>query len=46
MLNFQRIPVTDKKVFRKLILCKSCGARVEVKNFNRKLCSRCGHRAR
>lgn len=30
--------------FKKLINCRSCGRRVEVKNFNQGLCERCGYR--
>jgi len=29
---------------KKIIYCKSCGKRIEVNNFNRMLCERCGYR--
>ncbi len=29
---------------KKIIKCKSCGKRLEVSNFNRMLCERCGYR--
>jgi hypothetical protein len=36
---FERI---DK--VKKIVFCKSCGKRIEVDNFNRMLCNRCGYR--
>lgn len=38
-VTFERI-----KGIRKIIYCKSCGRRIEVNNFNRMLCDRCGYR--
>jgi len=32
------------KGIKKIIYCKSCGKRLEVNNFNRMLCERCGYR--
>jgi hypothetical protein len=29
---------------KKIVYCKSCGKRIEVNNFNRMLCERCGYR--
>jgi hypothetical protein len=29
---------------KKIVFCKSCGKRIEVDNFNRMLCNRCGYR--
>ena len=29
---------------KRIIRCKSCGKRIEVLNFNRKLCEECGYR--
>jgi len=29
---------------KKIRYCKSCGKRIEVKNFNQLLCERCGYR--
>lgn len=29
---------------KKIAYCKSCGRRMEVNNFNRLLCERCGYR--
>ncbi len=38
--------VTFEKIkgIKKIIYCKSCGRRLEVDNFNRMLCERCGYR--
>jgi len=38
-IPFQKI---DK--VKKIVFCKSCGKRIEVDNFNRMLCNRCGYR--
>ncbi len=32
------------KGIKKIIRCKSCNRRIEVSNFNRMLCDRCGYR--
>jgi len=29
---------------RKIIRCSSCGKRIEIKNFNRTKCDKCGYR--
>ncbi len=29
---------------KKIVYCKSCGKRLEVNNFNRMLCDKCGYR--
>jgi len=42
----RRQPIKFEKIsgIKKIIYCKSCGKRLEVNNFNRMLCERCGYR--
>ncbi len=39
-------PIRFEKIsgIKKIVHCKSCGRRIEVSNFNRMLCDRCGYR--
>jgi hypothetical protein len=39
-------PIKFEKIsgIKKIIRCKSCNKRIEVSNFNRMLCDRCGYR--
>ncbi|MEM4267702.1 MAG: hypothetical protein QXK37_02630 [Candidatus Woesearchaeota archaeon] len=38
------MPFMKIEKVKKIVFCKSCGKRIEVDNFNRMLCSRCGYR--
>jgi Zn finger protein HypA/HybF involved in hydrogenase expression len=46
VIRMAKSPIKFEKIkgIKKIIRCKSCNKRIEVSNFNRMLCERCGYR--